>query len=179
MDTTEQYKKSIVSPFEPLENIERVNWYEDPVFIKMCEKAEEIQANHKDKYELHKWQTGDFLWDGKMACVSLWAYFDTESQEGLGLEIGSNRLYSFDHHQNLSAVWLPHQDQLQEMMHKQAYDLIRPFYLWCFDNCIEVCNYSMEQLWLAFVMKTCYNKEWRNGRWEKVNGDSTNSKALH
>jgi len=44
MDTSETYKKSIVNPLTPMEDIEQVKWYEDPVYIKMCEKAEEIQA---------------------------------------------------------------------------------------------------------------------------------------
>ena len=62
--------------------------------------------------------------------------------------------------QTLVKVKVFTQDQLQEMVGKQAYDLVRQFYLWCFDNCLDVCNYSMEQLWLSFVMKEKYSKQW-------------------
>ena len=73
------------------------------------------------------------------------------------------------------SVWLPTQSQLQEMLGGSWIETFEEFGWfvndnscdeWSFDNKL---NYgSMEQLWLAFVMKSCYNKEWVNGQWEKI-----------
>ena len=65
-------------------------------------------------------------------------------------------------------VWLPRQDQLQEMV------IPKPFFDWrnvlsFFDDFIDWDNLdtfgSMEQLWLAFVMKEKFNKTW-DGEWK-------------
>jgi len=79
-------------------------------------------------------------------------------------------------------IWLPHQDQLQEMVVKYrhptideerycAYYLYLDFYDWLprHGSILERkgrinCN-SMEQLWLAFVMKEKYNKVWNGDEW--------------
>ena len=67
---------------------------------------------------------------------------------------------------SLDSIWLPRQDQLQEMANKDAF--------WCFKSgVLEIYNYetneesiyfeqfnSFEQLWLAFVMQEKYNKIW-------------------
>ncbi len=65
-------------------------------------------------------------------------------------------------------VWLPRQDQLQEMLDCETYELL--------DMCSEsdgimwqaLHDYasSMEQLWLAFVMKEKYNKIWNGDIWQ-------------
>ncbi len=143
MDTSEQYRKSIANPTEPLEKVERVRWYEDPVYIKMSD-CEEIQKYKAELGLTH----GDYIYNR----VSLdWGIiYDATRSFRYGL---------------LECIWLPTQDQLQEMVGKQAYDLVRPFYLWCFDNCLDICNYSMEQLWLAFYMKTEHGKTWDGNKW--------------
>ena len=75
-------------------------------------------------------------------------------------------------------MWLPRQDQLQEMYNGK--DLEWTF--WDFvtfvdegehDYTIEFSSYaksfnSMEQIWLAFVMKEKYNKVWSGEDWEEV-----------
>ena len=78
-----------------------------------------------------------------------------------------------------SNIWLPRQDQLQEMVGK--YDLpnlLVEFY--CFvSGRVPLTNEivsepkwaeftSMEQLWLAFVMKEKYNKTWDGEEWKSV-----------
>ena len=79
-------------------------------------------------------------------------------------------------------IWLPTQSQLQEMLVKHrhptideerycAYYLYLDFYDWLprhgsiLENKGRLnCN-SMEQLWLAFVMKEKYNKVWNGEEW--------------
>ena len=81
-------------------------------------------------------------------------------------------------------VWLPRQDQLQEMLGETH--SVRPISLVGFlhqvlnedltcteevpcNGCVEEAKYwrsfgSMEKLWLAFVMKEKFNKAW-DGKW--------------
>ena len=134
MDTSEQYRRlpDEVSPLESDYKIEQVRWYKDPVYIKMCEKAEEIQTdspwNHDDEHNyFHEFET----------------------------------LPKND-------IWLPRQDQLQAMVAPKVDDIprlmcwmIRDFALFCQDKEIT----TMEQLWLAFVMKVKYNKVWDATDW--------------
>jgi hypothetical protein len=139
-------------------------------YILMCEKATEIQELHKDNYGIHKWQVGDYLWDKKMDCLSIWCYFDKETQSGLGLEIGSQHLYSFDHHQDLDATFLPRQDQLQGMVVnfdlEGIHSILYRLYKFVWDSDTErIVTKSMEQLWLAFVMDKLYSKKWDGNDW--------------
>ena len=69
-------------------------------------------------------------------------------------------------------IWLPRQDQWQEMVHKLREDkkqfsgnhgLLRRFAAWVDEDSNLPCA-SMEQLWLAFVMKEKYDKVW-DGKW--------------
>jgi len=66
------------------------------------------------------------------------------------------------------SIWLPRQDQLQEMVTDKGYfrfSLIELFYRFCM-NTLNILRFtSMEQLWLAFVMKTKYNKIWDGEDW--------------
>jgi len=71
--------------------------------------------------------------------------------------------------------WLPKQDQLQEMVFENwgSPELIDGFHQWYYDLFKESnknyqceAEWSMEQLWLAFVMKEKYNKEWNGESWE-------------
>ena len=72
------------------------------------------------------------------------------------------------------AVWLPRQDQLQEMVkegNKFSYTnnlvLAGKFDKFCSwqANDITSLDWSMEQLWLAFGMFKKYNKVWTNNEW--------------
>ena len=69
--------------------------------------------------------------------------------------------------------WLPRQDDLQEMIslasHQHPQDLLRIFYEWVQHHDFKWIHFyaSMEQLWLAFVMKEKYNKIW-DGKWNEV-----------
>ena len=115
-------------------------------YVKMCEKAVEIQALAPKPTILG----GNF-----------WHY--PEGATGAPI------------------VWLPRQDQLQEML--RYYPKDRPSELiygnlaiifgdWCASLHNTYTKYlrleakmSMEQLWLAFVMKEKYNKVWNGADW--------------
>ena len=67
-------------------------------------------------------------------------------------------------------VWLPRQDQLQNMvegefwqLHYDMYHFMQTIYMdnW---NAAEIFL-SMEQLWLAFVMDDKFDKKWNGEKW--------------
>ena len=76
-------------------------------------------------------------------------------------------------------IWLPQQDQLQDMLieHWEEADCINKyvvlsdeFYQFVFE---KESDYTlpfrtMEKLWLAFVMKEKYSKQWTGDNWEMV-----------
>ena len=111
-------------------------------YIKMCERAVEVQNNR--------------VYD-----------FDARINRGIVLH-GSGDLYYCDQ----SVVWLPRQDQLQEMISSELWRLTGliaemeefggyPFGLWHGDVLT-----SMEQLWLAFTMKEKFGKIWTGSDWQ-------------
>ena len=57
------------------------------------------------------------------------------------------------------------QDQLQEMFDLSIPTLLTDFYQWAIGKPRLYFN-SMEQLWLAFVMKEKFNKVWNGNDWE-------------
>ena len=64
-------------------------------------------------------------------------------------------------------IWLPRQDQLQEMVESECpLALFLKFYRWMDLTDIAGFDDSMEQLWLAFVMKEKYNKVWDGNEWQ-------------
>ena len=146
------------------------------VYIKMCREAKEIQ-------EVCKYEYGDII-----HIVGS----DVESRNGIYL-YGSNgfkygRHYHYEiypgsfwqidegrttwyFHQDAIVIWLPRQDQLQEMVMGQSkfvqdnlYGLKAKWEQWLE---YEPQRDSFEQLWLAFVMKEKYNKSWNRKIWIK------------
>lgn len=125
-------------------------------YIKMCEKAEEIQAR-----------------------VLLLGICEPEYLHTCGADVSSEGDWFHQH------IWLPRQDQLQEMVNElpewQKHIINR---LYAFADFVhkepylpkhfkdiekdEACHFftSMEQLWLAFVMKEKYNKIWYGEDWK-------------
>lgn len=106
-------------------------------YIKMCD-CEEIQ-------------------DGKGRNVSF-QNIDREGDWWIQVDIQST-----DGHN----VWLPRQDQLQEMLNYKepiVFNLVSNLNIWIMDNPKKVC-FSMEQLWLEFVMETKHNKTWDKDKW--------------
>ena len=117
-------------------------------YIKMCEKAEEITKGHK-------LVTGDVYYRKEAYCGCFCPACRPSAEVGL--------------------VWLPRQDQLQEMVlsdpEHPEYDnwewRLKRFKMWHSAK-IWGTNHpfaSMEQLWLAFVMKEKYGKVWNGKEW--------------
>ena len=77
---------------------------------------------------------------------------------------------------NGQPVWLPRQDQLQKMVGDSPYYSIKNA-MWSvlddFRNFAFATNFkeyiplTMEQLWLAFVMKVEFSKVWDGEKWIK------------
>jgi hypothetical protein len=121
-------------------------------FIKQCEKAEEIQVLRPMN---QRWEMGDYVSEG---------YIRWTIAEG---KMG----------RCFSDIWLPRQDQLQEMVAFERDDmgytditfwLLHKF--WDFVEEHKPIHHkgetrSMEQLWLAFVYKEKYNKAWNGEQW--------------
>jgi len=128
-------------------------------YILMCEKAVEIQKSYKNKIDMDgnidkEWNVGDVLFR--------YGEVEVSSNEGE---------YGLPDRQD-GEVWLPRQDQLQEMRSWDKRMTIRET-LETFSVFIgfERAEYydkftSMEQLWLAFVMKEKYNKQWNGKDWK-------------
>jgi len=72
-------------------------------------------------------------------------------------------------------IWLPRQDQIQEMYFNNAYPctIITKFYKWfdrTIEKLIENCeglDWSMEKLWLSYFMHEKHSKIWSEGKWVK------------
>jgi hypothetical protein len=118
-------------------------------YIQMCEKAREIKEIMPKEFE------GDFL-----------------VINGSILVTGISRLFNPG---TISVIWLPRQDQLQEMVDIPIGDDedegagLHHFFAFC-DSKVPVGTISpksWEQLWLAFVMKEKYGKTWNGTEWTK------------
>ena len=120
-------------------------------YIKMCEKAEEIQAEWKPFNGDYIIQNNYFILPGEL-------------QQPVALHFcNDSKLLNFN---RKDFIWLPRQDQLQEMVKREDESnraSVRKFVDWCF-SIKELYGWSMEQLWLAFVMKK-NNKTWDGEAW--------------
>lgn len=73
-------------------------------------------------------------------------------------------------------VWLPRQDQIQEMCPWKQPELVHQwlikfFYFLVNDIGVDVSIFNTpEQLWLAFYMYEKYEKTWNGESWSKDNG---------
>lgn len=139
-------------------------------YILMCSKTKKIQLYYKN-IQLHKsyWNVGDQyinIYDGDEE-INICS-FDSEYGESVKRD---------------KDIWLPRQDQLQKMIIDKygLEDMIGAFYHFSIAETYKIITNSslnatvffnsMEQLWLAFVMKVKYNKQWsiESKTWEAVN----------
>ncbi len=118
----------------------------DNTFIKMAD-CPEIQ-------EGHIYKTGDLFADRWFIGVFI-------RDESYIYEIeGSPRREQW----GTADIWLPTQSQLQEMVNGGfTHQTLERFYQW-YHSGINKQLSSMEQLWLAFVMKE-RNKTWNGSEW--------------
>jgi len=141
-------------------------------YILMCEKAKKLQIMWKpvltdiifDKMTSHVEILG-LLEDAHRRYYQFW--------EG----INQNDISIFSNY-----IWLPRQGQLQDMIgsYKEAFNLFchygwrisEGYDTYCGKPDRDLQNTyieqftSMEQLWLAFVMKEKYNKQWNGKDWK-------------
>ena len=132
-------------------------------YILMCEKIKEIQQLRGEGL----WENGDFYTDDILK---------EHNREASVFEEASDEPYEMYH-----PTWLPRQGQLQKMIKDKWKSEYCLYYLAMFikfwkhyDEKYIVSFNSMEQLWLAFVMKEKYNRIWNKKEWEKEN---TNAKT--
>jgi len=131
-------------------------------YIKMCEKAEEIQESRPFL------EKGDYFYNVR-ACLG---------------EISMTENSVLERLKGCPIIWLPTQEQLQEMLEEiknNTYIAFRfnhflnveynnvtfqPAYILLNSiNPIFMC--SMNEFWLAFVMKERWNKVWDGENWVK------------
>ncbi len=136
------------------------------VYIKMCD-CPEIQVLR----DIGSWQNGDFIGD---------RVDNHYSVHHRGNDAWADVKPWIKH--RIEWVWLPRQDQLQEMVNlagrefcfrnewtnDESYndELASKTMVWRGESCSWVVHAkSMEQLWLAFCMSEKFNKIWDGGEW--------------
>lgn len=133
-------------------------------YIKMCEKAEEIQR----KASLFP---GD-VWYHPELEVGLCHY----NYPCWSCDAGVEKVFWFDGYgirlvdKLGSMIWLPRQDQLQEIIGFSVFEQYNHNFWWWAEtktNLIEDAE-SWEQLWLAFVMHEKYGKVWDDQKAEWI-----------
>jgi hypothetical protein len=128
-----------------------------PKYILMCEKAEEIQHRPARNLSNVRW------------CL------DTKFYTNIFDRMYSCKIYGRTGEED---IYLPRQDQLQEMVSDRPTDLglqslcamIYGFSTSVMNGGVDITvDGSMEQLWLAFVMHEKYQKHWDEEKEEWVN----------
>ena len=120
-------------------------------YIEMCESAKVIQKQWKPDF-------GDFF-------VSM-----SSGRTSACLTLVSELEKKVSYLKTIKAVWLPRQDQLQEMVienHAAPWDLAIAFSnVLMADNASYFDNFdSMEKLWFAYIMLKKQKKKWKDGEW--------------
>ena len=120
-------------------------------YIKMCESATVMQKQWKPEF-------GDFFVSMSLGLIS--------QSEPITSDLEKKKSYL----KTIEAVWLPRQDQLQDMViekYATPWDLAIAFSNVLMDDnesYFDKCD-SMEKLWLAFIMLEKCKKRWKDGEW--------------
>ena len=141
-------------------------------YIKMCEKAEEIQND----YNKDNWKEWDYCYCELMKKIVVISGYEVDAgYYGHGLGWDNKLIGQTEGCEGQGKhIWLPRQDQLQEMLSQHSLwskTLAFEFFLRK-EGSYDIKSYafqftSMEQLWLAFVMEEKYNKVWNGENWIK------------
>lgn len=127
-------------------------------YILMCKKAQEIQ-------DIKKNIVGDFVWDSA-------SENDDEIKQPEVVEKSFEILYKNYPKYRENDVWLPRQDQLQEILISyNKLELKNSVYIlnkWLSKTTIWREFDSWEQIWLVVVMNECFKKRWNGNikNWE-------------
>jgi len=130
-------------------------------YILMCKEAKEIQTEWSKTEELMELgRDGDYYYNtkGLINQVRIRGTQDDDDFPGDGITFPC---------ETYGAIWLPRQDQLQDMVNLKIPRLVYDFRSFVADFIGSYTEKfgSMEQLWLAFVMAEKYNKEWHGLQW--------------
>ena len=149
----------------------------DKKYIKMCEKAKEIQKIAPSPEEEGCFFYNPYL--DEIMCRDGWNYcvvYDKNLDDGFS--DGVYECETEDWHKDENIVWLPRQDQLQEMvkddtkpLRAQYIYLLGDFVAWWKNEISEkyaIKFLTFEQMWLAFVMWKKYGKIWDEEKEEWV-----------
>ena len=124
-----------------------------PEYIGMCDRAIEIRR-------MWKMSAGDFIVQGEKVHV-------VSSGRIMGRWFGGGK----------AVIWLPQQDQLQEMVlskelhyRHRLYGLLQRFIDFTRSRLLPSDQrlWSCEQLWLMYVMDEKYSKRWNGEGWVKL-----------
>lgn len=147
------------------------------LYIDMCLKAVEIQKldpgskiYDEDEDREHELTSFYYLPHAHKISILKW-----DNDEGHYISGGYRDNQS-------DAIWLPRQDQLQEMVegrspyYSKFRALISDFTFHWMGNLINDCEdhktlkmfNSFEQIWLAYVMSEKFNKQWNGEDWVEV-----------
>jgi hypothetical protein len=149
-------------------------------YIKMCEKATEIQKSHSE-YKSGDW----FSPTCNIGSTDQWSnsvWIPSDSAEiakvrecyctGDFRDLCAEGLADFQSHlreEDIALlIWLPRQDQLQEMVRKDLglQSICWLAYEYSTGRCAGITiSGTMEQLWLGIVMSENYNKVWNGEDW--------------
>ena len=124
-------------------------------YIEMCRMAQEIQS-------LFEIADGDFCYKEVVFCIC----------EKCNVKDSYGRTY-IDEHNKSEYIWLPRQDQLQEMLiaddrqqrYCELWHSFKKYVMFELVNSDDEDLTSFEQLWLCSVMKEKYNKIWNGSDW--------------
>lgn len=158
-----------------------------PEYIKMCEKAEEIQkmwepiggdwyladyhgaTGFSKEQEQQIWGDKPETWER----IQILSYKPSGTKDLYISTVGENStIVSVKDLFKRRTVWLPRQDQLQEIWREGEAGLavgeVKLLIEWMYQNKSYVFDFDThEQLWLAFVMKEKFNKVWNREEWIK------------
>ncbi len=126
-------------------------------YIKMCEKAEEIQKlrPRPNESEPDDYLYTSFFFNSTNRHIEILKWDNDEDHPIIGGY--GDRGNTF--------IWLPRQDQLQEMIEYVSHRKEAVNFAYWINDLPGVYSWSMEQLWLSYVMKTKYNEAWNGTNW--------------
>ncbi|KKN71485.1 hypothetical protein LCGC14_0420640 [marine sediment metagenome] len=174
MDTTETYIK--MCDCEEIQNTKRYKAFSDT-----SPSAEALILDNHDFYGVH--EGGQYYPDSTIGSHNVWnatvfGYVSNIPQFGCAVQSDRRITYKVD-----EIIWLPCQAQLQEMV-KYFHNLppaeyssrgqLEVFWQFVDDNWHDYLwamsdePVSMEQLWLAFVIKEKHNKVWDGDTWQHI-----------
>ena len=141
-------------------------------YIKMCEKAEEIQKVWHPK-------RGDFTyWKANIENPKLVLIYDIRDELLCTISFNEGTYHTLTKEK---LIWLPRQGQLQDMLDEDYFyhafilnepnNILQSIYS---DDGIHGSFESGEEYWLAFIMYKLYNKQWDADKqqWVRMEGNN-------